>query len=73
MDLGQAVQPGRLQTRSFFDGSTQVLLLSGELDAGECPEVESELLRIESDGNQHIVVDLMDLNFIDSTGIALLV
>jgi anti-sigma B factor antagonist len=73
MHSRQAVQPGRLQIRSFFDGSTQVLLLSGELDTSGCAAVESELLRIESESAQRIVVDLMDLNFIDSTGIALLV
>jgi anti-sigma B factor antagonist len=59
--------------RIFSDGSTQVLLLSGELDAAECPRVESVLLRLESERAHHIVVDLMDLNFIDSTGIGLLV
>jgi anti-anti-sigma factor len=73
MDSRQAVRPGRLQVRSFFDGPTQVLLLSGELDAAACPAVESELLRIESESAERILVDLMDLSFIDSTGIALLI
>jgi anti-anti-sigma factor len=59
--------------RTFSDGSTQILLLSGELDAAACPGVESELLRVESESAPQIVVDLMDLSFIDSTGIALLV
>jgi anti-anti-sigma factor len=70
---GDGVRPGRLQMRSSVDGTAHVLVLVGELDLSECSAVESELTRLESNGHERIVIDLGGLEFIDSTGIALLV
>jgi anti-sigma B factor antagonist len=51
----------------------KVLVLSGELDADGCPGFEAELARAESDDAKTIVVDLTDVEFIDSSGIGVLV
>jgi anti-sigma B factor antagonist len=59
--------------RSVAQGTTHLISLGGELDFYECPEVESELMRVEAGEAEHIVVDLGQVEFIDSTGIALLV
>jgi anti-sigma B factor antagonist len=63
----------RLQIRSTAQGTTHLISLEGELDSHECPRVEAELTRVEAGAAQHIVVDLGGVEFIDSTGIALLV
>jgi anti-anti-sigma factor len=73
MDLRERLEPRKFQMRAFRDGSNQVLALSGELDADNCPAVEEELLRIYSANGHRVVVDLMGLTFIDSTAISLLV
>jgi anti-anti-sigma factor len=67
------VRPGRLETQRALDGDTQLITLCGELDADACPEVEFELAQAEASQVDRIVIDLSQVEFIDSTGIALLV
>jgi anti-sigma B factor antagonist len=67
------VQPGRFEMRSESMGTSHLLSIRGELDANACPGLEAELMRAEENGAERIVVDLSELTFIDSTGIALLV
>lgn len=62
-----------LTLRSERDGDTHVLTLSGELDLVTAPEVERELRTVEAGDADAIVVDLSGLEFIDSTGIRLLI
>ena len=50
-----------------------VIELSGELDLDGAPQLEEELRSAESGDATAIVVDLSGLEFIDSTGIRLLV
>jgi anti-anti-sigma factor len=64
---------GSLVLRSERDGDTHVIELLGELDIAGAPRMEEELLRVESTDAASIVVDLRELEFIDSTGIRLLV
>jgi anti-sigma B factor antagonist len=56
-----------------IEGATQLLVLRGELDADTCPRIEFELAQAEASDADRIVVDLSQVEFIDSTGIALLV
>jgi anti-sigma B factor antagonist len=56
-----------------MDGNTQRLILRGELDSDGCPEIEFELAQAEASDADRIVIDLSQVEFIDSTGIALLV
>jgi len=64
---------GRLALRSEREGDAQVIELSGELDLDGAPRLEEELRRVEASDVHSIVVDLGELEFIDSTGIRLLV
>lgn len=58
-------------TRSDHDGSTLVHI-EGEIDLSTAPQFERELM--ESAGNgAPLIVDLGDVDFMDSTGIGVLV
>jgi anti-sigma B factor antagonist len=63
---------GSLVLRSEVDGDTHVVELLGELDIAGAPSLEEELLRIEATDAATIIIDLGGLEFIDSTGIRLL-
>jgi anti-sigma B factor antagonist len=47
--------------------------LSGELDISTAPRFEEPLRRVEADEPEVVVVDLSSLEFMDSTGLRLLV
>jgi anti-sigma B factor antagonist len=64
---------GSLILRSHRDGDTHVIELLGELDIAGAPSLEEEFLRIEATDATSIICDLSGLEFIDSTGIRLLV
>ena len=64
---------GSLVLRSHRDGDTHVIELLGELDIAGAPSLEEELLSIEASDAAAIICDLRGLEFIDSTGIRLLV
>jgi anti-sigma B factor antagonist len=71
---GESVRDlGLLRIASARDGDTHVVALAGELDLVSVPEVEKELRRVEASDADAIVVDLSGLEFIDSTGIRLLI
>jgi len=65
--------PGGLGLRSEREGETHIVELLGELDIAGAPALEEELLRVEATDTAAIVIDLRRLEFIDSTGIRLLV
>lgn len=62
-----------LVLRSERDGDTHVIELRGELDIAGAPSLEEEFLRVEATDATAIVCDLRALEFIDSTGVRLLV
>jgi anti-sigma B factor antagonist len=49
-----------------------VIELRGELDIATCPRLRRELRETHTDDSQKIVLDLAGLNFIDSSGVRLL-
>jgi len=63
---------GTLVLRSARDGDTHFVSLLGELDIAGAPGLEQELLRVEASDAPAIVIDLGELEFIDSTGIRML-
>lgn len=69
--------PGLVQSHfrveAHSDGGARVLAVSGELDLAAASSLEEELDRALSSGSQRIVVDLKSLEFIDSTGLSVLV
>ena len=52
---------------------TYVIRITGELDLGGCPDVESALQEAERAQADRIIVDLEALTFIDSVGLVTLV
>jgi anti-anti-sigma factor len=50
-----------------------VIAVEGELDLGVADRIEEELAKAERGEAEAIVLDLSELTFIDSTGIAVLV
>lgn len=55
------------------DGDTTVVAVAGELDVATAPALREELYRVIDRGVATIVVDLADMDFIDSTGLGVLV
>jgi len=64
---------GTLTLRSARDGDIHAIDVSGELDVANASDLESELQRIEATDARTIMLDLGDLQFIDSTGIRVLI
>ena len=64
---------GRLTMHSERDGVLHTIRLEGELDLATAEELERELLRVEGTDALSIVLDLSTLEFIDSTGVRLLI
>ena len=63
---------GALTMRSTRDGDAHVIALAGELDLAGADLFGDELRRVEAGDARRIVIDLRDLEFIDSTGIRLI-
>jgi anti-sigma B factor antagonist len=63
-------KPFRCQT--VQDGSTVRLRPAGELDLSSVPQLEQSLRAALEGGAKHVVIDLRGLEFMDSTGLTLL-
>ena len=59
--------------RSYREGNVYTIALTGEMDLSNAGEVERELLHAETTNARTIVLDLSGLQFMDSTGIRLLI
>jgi anti-sigma B factor antagonist len=64
---------GTLAVGVFEDAGDRVIRVGGELDLATVPTLEQELEEALRRPTGAVVVDLSDLQFIDSTGIAVLV
>jgi len=64
---------GSLAVRGEREGEAQIIELIGELDLDGAPRLEEALREAEASDASSIVVDLGGLEFIDSTGLRLLV
>jgi anti-anti-sigma factor len=65
-------QDGALTLKASEEGAIRTLALTGELDMSNAASFASELERLEASGAS-VTVDFSELEFIDSTGIAILV
>jgi anti-sigma B factor antagonist len=61
----------RVEVRNADDSA--VISVSGELDLASSPALEEELERVAKSDAQVVVVDLRNLEFMDSTGLSVLV
>ncbi len=80
---GSGVEPGAREV--FSNGAVDlsldteiigpqeyVISLAGEVDLYTCPEFKEELLRVADEGAVHVIVDLTQTTFIDSTALGVL-
>ena len=59
-------------TDNAVDGWT-VVTISGEVDVAAGPDLRDQLLPLIESGADHLVIDLEPVDFIDSTGLGVLV
>lgn len=68
------VRDGMLTLRVSIDGQGQTLALVGELDMANAATLANELETLEANTEAELItIDMRELEFIDSTGIAVLV
>ena len=67
------VRDGTLRVRAGDRAGETTIALIGELDLANARTLSAELERAEADGADSITIDMRELEFIDSTGIAVLV
>lgn len=68
----RAPRPGELTIETARVGSRTELSLAGELDLISAPQLESELMAVESPDAGELLIDLGGVQFIDSTGLRVL-
>jgi anti-anti-sigma factor len=61
----------RVEVRS--EGRSALIVVSGELDLASGPALEDELARVLASRVELVVLDLRELEFMDSTGLSILV
>jgi anti-sigma B factor antagonist len=61
----------RVQVRN--EGQKTVIAVSGELDLASSPALQEELDRVAASDAKLLIIDLRDLDFMDSTGLSVLV
>ena len=54
-------------------GDCAVLRIAGEIDVYTAPELRQQVINLADNGTRHIVADLRDVDFLDSTGLGALV
>jgi anti-sigma B factor antagonist len=67
------IADGTLVVRTAENGEAKLISLCGELDLANVSTAETALQACFEDGPAPVIVDMRELEFIDSTGIALLV
>jgi anti-sigma B factor antagonist len=54
-------------------GDHAVLEVAGEIDVYTAPKLREKLIELVNEGSYHVVVDLEKVDFLDSTGLGVLV
>ena len=60
-------------TSAFVGGNVHVVTVEGELDVATVPQLRTELIRVDGEGAQDVIVDLLAVPFLDSVALGLLV
>jgi anti-anti-sigma factor len=61
--------PNGIEIESRQDGGDYIIRVRGELDLAQCEKFETELKNALQSDASAVLLDLRELNFIDSTGI----
>jgi anti-anti-sigma factor len=64
--------PPPFRCETFRDGHRARVRPIGELDIATVPEVDRQLQRLSDAGDEHLVLDLRDVSFMDSSGLRLI-
>jgi anti-anti-sigma factor len=64
---------GDFQVETTRDGEVELIAIRGELDLASGPALEAELARVSPAQTRTVVVDLRRLEFMDSTGLSIIV
>ncbi len=64
---------GFLEIRSDRHGDDYVIALVGELDLSDAAQVTEEIVRAEGTDARRIVLDLSEVQFIDTSGVRLII
>ena len=60
-----------LSTRT--EGDRTIIDLGGEVDVYTAPKLREQIVQLVQDGHYHLVVDMEHVEFLDSTGLGVLV
>jgi anti-sigma B factor antagonist len=65
--------PGPFDVTITEHAGAVYVTLTGELDISTAPRLEDDLRRVEADGPALVAIDLSGLDFMDSTGLRLVI
>ncbi len=63
----------QLQLDDRVEGEVTVLAVAGEVDVYTAPKLREKVIELVNDGRTRIVVDATEVDFLDSTGLGVLV
>jgi anti-sigma B factor antagonist len=69
LPVGSPEVLNRLQISIEHQSHVVVVRLTGEVDVATGPELEQRLQEIETGGHTHVLIDLSEVEFMDSTGL----
>jgi anti-sigma B factor antagonist len=67
-----SMQPFHLETITA-GADCAVLRVTGEVDVYTAPQVRERVIKLAADGVRHVIADLREVSFLDSTGLGALV
>jgi anti-sigma B factor antagonist len=62
-----------LSLASRTEGDKTVVSVGGEIDVYTAPKLREQIVQLVEDGRYHLVIDMEDVEFLDSTGLGVLV
>ncbi len=70
---GGSLMNMNLDVKLVEDGTTLHLVLAGEIDAYTAPKLKEQLLPLTKENGVKIIVDLEQVNYMDSTGLGVFI
>jgi anti-sigma B factor antagonist len=62
-----------LSLASRTEGDKTVVSVGGEIDVYTAPKLREQIVQLVEDGHYHLVIDMEQVEFLDSTGLGVLV